>query len=59
MKGRQIILDTVEGREVAALMVDGRLHDIFVDAEGARVGAIYRAKADKPQKGQGGIFVTT
>lgn len=59
MISRQILLDTVDGREVAALMVDGRLHDIFVDAKGVRAGAIFRAKADKPQKGQGGIFVST
>lgn len=59
MKGRQIILDHIAGREAAALMVDGRLQDVFVDADGPRVGAILRARVDKPQKGQGGVFVDT
>lgn len=59
MKGRQIILDHIAGREAAALMVDGRLQDIFVDADGPRVGAILRGRVDKPQKGQGGVFVAT
>lgn len=59
MKGRQIILDHIAGREAAALMVDGRLQDVFVDNDGPRVGAILRARVDRPQKGQGGVFVAT
>lgn len=59
MKGRQIILDHLGGREAAALMVDGRLEDILIDSGGVRAGAIYRAVAERPMKGQGGIFVTT
>ncbi|ABD55786.1 ribonuclease E/G [Jannaschia sp. CCS1] len=58
MKGRVVILDEVDGRRAAALMVDGKLHDILIDPpEGAApgVGAIARAKADRPLKGQGGI----
>lgn len=58
MKGTVVLLDEVAGRRAAALMVDGKLHDIFIDPpEGAApgVGAISRAKADRPMKGQGGI----
>ena len=59
MKGRQIILDHVNGREAAALIVDGRLEDLLIDADGPRPGAIYRAVADRPVKGQGGLFLRT
>ncbi|MBU2983643.1 ribonuclease E/G [Lentibacter algarum] len=59
MKGRQIILDHLNGREAAALMVDGKLHDFLIDADAPRPGTIYRAKALKPMKGQGGIFLET
>ncbi|GAB5445451.1 ribonuclease E/G [Gymnodinialimonas sp.] len=58
MKGTVVVLDEVEDRRAAALMVDGKLQDIFVDPpEGSApgVGAIARAKADRPMKGQGGI----
>jgi septum formation protein len=33
MKGRIVLLDEVQGRKAAALMVDGRLEDILIDAE--------------------------
>ena len=59
MKGRQIVLDHMHGREAAALIVDGRLEDLLIDHDGPRVGAIYRAVADRPVKGQGGLFVST
>lgn len=59
MKGRQIILDHINGREAAALIVDGRLEDLLIDADGPRPGAIYRAVADRPVKGQGGLFLRT
>lgn len=63
MKGRTILLDTYQGREAAALMVDGRLEDLFLaaaDPDAApAVGTIYRARADRPVKGQGGMFLTT
>lgn len=58
MKGRIVILDEVAGRRASALMVDGKLDDILIDPpENAApgVGAIARAKADRPLKGQGGI----
>lgn len=59
MKGRQIILDHLDGREAAALMVDGKLDDILFDGDAPRPGTIYRAVADRPVKGQGGMFLKT
>ncbi|WP_309665893.1 ribonuclease E/G [Tabrizicola sp.] len=59
MIGRVVILDEVNGRHAAALIVDGQLEDIAVDPldDTPMPGAIYRAVADRPMKGQGGIFV--
>ena len=57
MKGRQILLGEVAGREAAALIVDGVLDDLIVDSDAARPGAIYRARANRPVKGQGGFFL--
>ncbi|MBL9075818.1 ribonuclease E/G [Tabrizicola sp.] len=59
MKGRVLVLDEIEGRQAAALMIDGRLEELAIDPAGdvAVPGAIYRAVADRPVKGQGGIFV--
>ncbi|SEQ45817.1 ribonuclease E/G [Thalassovita taeanensis] len=59
MIGRQIILDELAGKEAAALIVDGQLHDLLVDSDAPRVGAIYRAVAERPMKGQGGLFLRT
>ena len=59
MKGRQIILDHINGREAAALMVDGQLDDLLIEGDAPRVGTIYRAIADRPVKGQGGMFLKT
>ena len=59
MKGRQIILDHLNGREAAALMVDGQLDDLLIDGEAPRLGTVYRAIADRPVKGQGGMFLKT
>jgi ribonuclease G len=59
MKGRAVILDEINGQQAAALMVDGQLVDLLVDpaTDSPMPGAIYRAIADRPMKGQGGIFV--
>jgi ribonuclease G len=59
MKGRVVILDQIRGRKAAALLVDGQLQDLLIDSETetALPGAIYRAVADRPMKGQGGVFV--
>ncbi|MFK7870458.1 MAG: ribonuclease E/G [Roseobacter sp.] len=59
MKGQKIILDHVEGREAAALVTDGQLDDLLIDTDTPRPGTIYRAIADRPVKGQGGMFLKT
>ncbi|WP_028954779.1 ribonuclease E/G [Sulfitobacter sp. 20_GPM-1509m] len=59
MKGNTIILDHLDGAEAAALMVDGKLHDLIIDSDAPRPGTVYRAIADKPVKGQGGMFLKT
>jgi len=59
VKGRSILLDHLDGREAAALMVDGRLDDLFVASDAPAPGTIYRARADRPVKGQGGMFLST
>lgn len=59
MKGRTIILDHLGEVEAAALMVDGQLEDLLIDSDAPRPGTIYRAVADRPVKGQGGMFLKT
>ncbi|WP_435230789.1 ribonuclease E/G [Pseudopelagicola sp. nBUS_20] len=59
MKGTQIILDHMNGREAAALMIDGKLQDFLALSDTPRPGTIYRAIADRPVKGQGGMFLRT
>jgi ribonuclease G len=59
MKGRVVLVDQISGRNAAALMIDGRIEEFALDPLGADPvpGAIYRAVADRPMKGQGGMFV--
>jgi ribonuclease G len=59
MKGRVVALGQVRGQDAAALILDGQLQDLLIDARGdAPVpGAIYRAVVDRQMKGQGGVFV--
>ena len=60
MKGRIVVLDHLNGRPAAALMVDGRLEDVRIDPpEDAppQPGAILRAVCDRPMKGQGGMML--
>ena len=62
MKGRLAVLDELpDGRRAAALIVDGALEDLLIDAPEsfgpAQPGAIFVAKAGRPMKGQGGCFV--
>lgn len=59
MKGTTILLDTWQGAEAAALVRDGHLEDLLIDSDDPRPGTIYRARADRPVKGQGGMFLTT
>ena len=60
MKGRVIALDQIAGRDVAALLVDGQLHDVVFDTPEDRIGAgaIFRGKVGRPMKGQGGLMVS-
>ncbi len=60
MKGRQVILGHLWGREAAALMVDGRIEDLLLDLTALTPlppGAICRAVVDRLVKGQGGVFL--
>jgi Ribonuclease G/E len=59
MKGRVIVLDEIAGAKAAALIVDGRIEEVLIDPQDDTPlpGAIYRAVADRPMKGMGGMFV--
>ena len=60
MRGRVVVLGELSGREAAALIVDGRLEDLLIEPPedaGPGLGAILRAVADRPMKGQGAMFV--
>ena len=59
MTGRVVHLDRIGTQAAAALVVDGRLEELLIDpADDVPLpGAIYRAVADRPVKGIGGMFV--
>lgn len=57
MKGSLIALGRIGGREVAALMQDGRLQDLALESAGLAPGAILRGIVGRPVKGLGGVFV--
>ena len=59
MIGSVIALDSLKGREAAALMVDGRLEDVLIadDSTPLVPEAICRGKLGRPMKGMGGAFV--
>ncbi|MEI4233414.1 ribonuclease E/G [Roseovarius sp. D22-M7] len=59
MSARSIALDHLGGAEAAASLVSGQLDDLLIDTDLPRPGTIYRAIADRPVKGQGGMFVRT
>ena len=61
MKGTLIAFDSLRGRSAAARLLDGRLDDLLVDPPDARIvpGTIYRARAGRPLKGQGGSILET
>lgn len=59
MKGRTIVLDHLQGREAAALIEDGVLQDLLIASDAPSPGTVYRAIADRPIKGQGGMFLKT
>lgn len=59
MIGRVVHLDRIGDQAAAALVVDGRLEELLIDPsdDAPLPGAIYRAVADRPMKGIGGMFV--
>ncbi len=59
MKGRAIVLGRYADREAAALLVDGLLDDLIIEAPAGRAlaGSVYRAVPDRPMKGMGGMFL--
>ncbi|MBL4806848.1 MAG: ribonuclease E/G [Rhodobacteraceae bacterium] len=60
MKGISILIDRAQGRELAAMMVDGKLVDLLVDpvaSDSPQPDAIYRAVVDRPIKGMHGAIV--
>lgn len=60
MKGRQIVLGPLFGREAAALIVDGQLEDLALaagDSMPLPPGSVCRARVDRLVKGQGGVFL--
>ena len=61
MKGTLAVFGRINGRAAAARIVDGQLDDLLIDPPEDRIrpGAIYRAKAGRPMKGQGGMILET
>jgi Ribonuclease G/E len=61
VKGSQVLFDQISGRGAAVRIVDGRLDDLLIDPPEDRIrpGTIYRAKAGRPMKGQGGMILQT
>ena len=61
MKGSIVAFDSLNGRSAAARVVNGRLDDLLVDPPETRIrpGTIYRARAARPMKGQGGAILET
>ena len=61
MKGSLAAFDRIGGRGAAARVVDGRLEDLLIDPPDDRIrpGAVYRARAGRPMKGQGGMILET
>ena len=57
MKGKIALLDYFEGKEAAALLIDGKLHDFLVEPGANAPGSIFKVKVKHQVKGSGGIFV--
>ena len=58
-KGRIVVLDKVNGKSAAALLVNGQIHDLLIEADNnlPQPEAIYRGKTTLPMKGQNGIIL--
>lgn len=61
MKGTLAVFDRIGDRAAAARIVDGRLDDLLIDPPEDRIrpGTIYRARAGRAMKGQGGMVLET
>lgn len=57
MKGSVVALGMIGERAVAALLEDGQLEDLALEASGFAPGAILRGIVGRPVKGLGGVFV--
>lgn len=60
MKGTTILIDSKNGRALAAMMVDGKLVDLLIDPvehTTPQPDAIYRASVERPIKGMHGAIV--
>lgn len=57
MKGDVIVLGAIDGRELAAYMVDGQLEELALSYDGLAPGAILRGVVGRPIKGLGGVFI--
>lgn len=59
MRGRLVVLDQWQGREAAALIVDGGLQDLLIAPADMTLtpGTILRGVVGRPLKGQGGAFI--
>ena len=58
-KGRIVVLDVVNGKPAAALLVNGQIHDLLIEADNnlPKPEAIYRGRTTLPMKGQNGIIL--
>ena len=58
-KGRIIVLDKINKKSAAALLVNGQLHDLLIEANNnsPQPEAIYRGRTTLPMKGQNGIIL--
>ena len=52
------VLDEINGRKAAALLINGTLEDFLIDPDDnrPRIGAFYRARTNRALKGQGGML---
>jgi len=57
MKGDAIVLGAINGRKLAARLVDGQLEELALAYEGLAPGAILRGTVGRPIKGLGGVFI--
>jgi Ribonuclease G/E len=58
-KGRIVVIDEINQKPAAALLVNGKLEDLLIEPKGdaPQPEAIYRARAARPMKGQNGLIL--